>query len=545
MNSERRVAGALLLAAALVTWAGPSMAAAALAGRVVFALGAVSARDSGGTVRPLARGDAVVAGDTIVTAAGRAQIKLTDGALVALNPDTEYAIEDYAFDDSAPDEGRSFFNLIRGGVRLVTARIGRVTHANWRMRTAVATIGIRGSAGHFFYVPGAAPGARDSLRINVARGAFVATDLDSGLEQRLGPGNYLCASPCRPLDGAAAEREDTGFFEIDEDSRRRVQQAGQDLLAGARDEGTVAGPIPAGPAPDDTHISVAFSFLEDNPSFPSFGPEHLLNALADGEATQAGSPNTAVFGSLEEFEWFTGFRCEPCIFRANGGAEIVDVASDGGTFNEELSAEWGRVTDAWTLNAFGQARRVAGHFHWVASTDPTPDSELPNSGTLVYQRDVGGTLATHTFGADGAQTEVATARTNVRIEVDYGNAGLINDFRISGRFPSGTTYVLQSPTPPIARLTDTFISFSDPQTRITVPSDACSAGCISDPQTRITVPSDACSAGCTTADSEFFGAAVFGPAGPNAAGITGSFTGNTNQFLVPEHTIQGTFIVVP
>jgi hypothetical protein len=211
---------------------------------------------------------------------------------------------------------------------------------------------------------------------------------------------------------------------------------------------------------------------------------------------------------------------------ANGGTEVVDPAPGGATFNTALSAEWGRVTNAWTVNAFGMPRQVRGHFHWVASTDPTPSEDLPTGGILIYDQDAGGTLATHTYGANGVNTEVATSRTNVRIEVDYGNAGEINDFRVSGSFPSGTTYVLQSQNPSFTHITDGFISFANPMTHITVPFDMCSMG-------------------CTTGGSAFFAGAVFGPAGPNGAGVTGSFHGNTNQFSYPEHSITGTFIVTP
>jgi len=51
-----------------------------------------------------------------VTGKGRAQLKLTDGGFVALDPNTEYVIEDYRFDQASSDSGRSFFNLVRGGV---------------------------------------------------------------------------------------------------------------------------------------------------------------------------------------------------------------------------------------------------------------------------------------------------------------------------------------------------------------------------------------------------------------------------------------------
>ncbi|MEQ8663762.1 MAG: FecR family protein, partial [Gammaproteobacteria bacterium] len=121
--------------------------AASQAGKVVYAFGDVRAVADSGTSRALGRGDVFGAGDTIVTRQGRAQLRFTDGGFAALQPDTEYRIEDYHFEGQADGRERSFLNLLRGSVRLVTGLIGRANKQNFRLRTPVATIGIRGTSG--------------------------------------------------------------------------------------------------------------------------------------------------------------------------------------------------------------------------------------------------------------------------------------------------------------------------------------------------------------------------------------------------------------
>ena len=521
------------------------VSAATNAARIVYAIGDVSATDSGGTRRAVKKGDFIVSGDTVVTTRGRAQLKLTDGGFVALNPNTEYAIEDYEYEEAAPAKGRSFFNLLKGGVRMVTGAIGRSNKSGWRMRTSVATIGIRGTSGYFRYIDDSGALARATpfrpvtlsagdaqgrrLSVTVDGGEFTWQDADSGLQGIMGPGEWVCDAGCLQAANGAGQEEDGGYFVIPE----------QDEFESADDQVSDAdvGPIPAGPAPDGTHILVSFPFIEVNPSFPSFGPPTLLNSLADGEDTD-GMLNNGLFGSLDEFEWFTGFPCETCIFTRNGGQEIVDAAPDGSTFSNTYAAEWGRVIENWNVqDAFGAIQQVTGHFTWIATLEPTPDSELPTTGIMVYDKDIGGTLAALTAGP-GTFTEAADVRTSIRIEVDYGNAGLINDFRIEvpvGGFPSGAGFVLQSNQPTAVQINSGFLNFNSLASTITVP-----AGSAADMAAGNT---GMCNSGCT-----FFGTAVFGPAGLASNGVaakavTGAYQGNTNQFSYPPFSVNGAFIV--
>jgi hypothetical protein len=120
-------------------------ALAAPAAHVMFATAGVSAVEPDGRQRPLNKGDPLMQGDTVTTRQGRAQLKFSDGALVSLQPDTLFRIDEYRFDGKADGSERGFFSLLQGGLRTITGLVGRTNRGNYQVSTQVATIGIRGT----------------------------------------------------------------------------------------------------------------------------------------------------------------------------------------------------------------------------------------------------------------------------------------------------------------------------------------------------------------------------------------------------------------
>jgi hypothetical protein len=118
--------------------------AQALAGRAEFTIGGVTVA-RGGVERPLTRGTELDNGDTVRTNDGRAQIRFTDGAYVSLQPNTEYSIREYRFDNTGNERG--FFGLLKGAMRTVTGAIGRLNRDRYQIATPTATVGIRGTGG--------------------------------------------------------------------------------------------------------------------------------------------------------------------------------------------------------------------------------------------------------------------------------------------------------------------------------------------------------------------------------------------------------------
>jgi len=119
--------------------------AAAEAGKVVTVAGRAAAATQAGDIRSLGRGEAVNSGDTVVTSSNSyVRMKFIDGASVILRPNSRFHIEEYQVAEKE-EENRSFFSLVKGGFRAVTGAIGRRNRSGYRVRTAVATIGIRGT----------------------------------------------------------------------------------------------------------------------------------------------------------------------------------------------------------------------------------------------------------------------------------------------------------------------------------------------------------------------------------------------------------------
>jgi hypothetical protein len=117
----------------------------AAAGKVVYAFGDVTAVNDAGVSRSVRKGSDIDVGDTINTRKGRLQIRFSDGGFMSLQPQTEFKIDGYNFDGKEDGSEESYFNLIRGGLRAITGLIGRKNKEKYRVTTAVATIGIRGT----------------------------------------------------------------------------------------------------------------------------------------------------------------------------------------------------------------------------------------------------------------------------------------------------------------------------------------------------------------------------------------------------------------
>lgn len=118
---------------------------ASAAGKVEFVMGEVSAVQSDGNRRVLVRGAEVGPGDTVDTGEGRAQLRFTDDSLVSLSPRTQYRIDAYEFKGRADGSEKGFFSLLKGAMRTITGAIGKSDRKAYKLDTAVATIGIRGT----------------------------------------------------------------------------------------------------------------------------------------------------------------------------------------------------------------------------------------------------------------------------------------------------------------------------------------------------------------------------------------------------------------
>lgn len=170
-------------------------AIAEVAGRVNFVSGKVEAIATDGTRRTLAKGELVNSGERLETNTGRVQIRFTDGSFISLQPNTVFALNNYAFDKAKPEDGSLLFNFIRGSMRTVSGAIGKTNRANYKVQTPVATIGIRGTG----YAASQEPNGR--LLLSVSNGIvnlsndFGSSDVNAGQTFQVQTGQAPNAAP--------------------------------------------------------------------------------------------------------------------------------------------------------------------------------------------------------------------------------------------------------------------------------------------------------------------------------------------------------------
>ncbi len=116
------------------------------AGHVIVAQGRVLALAQSGAVRELARQSTIYVGDTIFTDDDSyTQLRMVDGAQIALSEFSELIIESYKYDED-PVTDASVMNLLRGGLRSITGAIGTQNRDNYELNVSeTAHIGIRGT----------------------------------------------------------------------------------------------------------------------------------------------------------------------------------------------------------------------------------------------------------------------------------------------------------------------------------------------------------------------------------------------------------------
>ena len=134
------------LALVLVMFASAVFAQAV--GTVVQVTGTLSVQ-RGGATSFLANNSAVQKGDVISTQANSyGQVRFTDGSVSTVRPSSTIRIDDYSFNQAAPQSDNVVIALLKGGLRTATGLIGKRGNQDaYAIKTSTATIGIRGSVG--------------------------------------------------------------------------------------------------------------------------------------------------------------------------------------------------------------------------------------------------------------------------------------------------------------------------------------------------------------------------------------------------------------
>jgi len=155
MNTARNIAGILVAGLMLM---GSQASYAGIAGKVQFASGSVQLVSADGKSHALHKGELISENDTVATAKdSTAQIRMLDGGLIAIRPESELKFDTFVFDGEQDGSEKSFFSLLKGGMRAITGLVGQIHKPNYRISTPTTTIGIRGTDHEtYVVVPGSA-----------------------------------------------------------------------------------------------------------------------------------------------------------------------------------------------------------------------------------------------------------------------------------------------------------------------------------------------------------------------------------------------------
>ncbi len=119
------------------------------AGKVILSKGEVNATLAGNE-RALRRGKPIFEGDMVNTGSGAMlQMNMRDDGLISLSENSVFSVESYR-DADGDSEDSVLLNMVEGGFRAVTGGIGQKNPAAVKVRTTVASIGIRGTGYEVF-----------------------------------------------------------------------------------------------------------------------------------------------------------------------------------------------------------------------------------------------------------------------------------------------------------------------------------------------------------------------------------------------------------
>ncbi|WP_299270430.1 FecR family protein [uncultured Psychrosphaera sp.] len=137
MNTYKVILGLSLLTALNVN-------AQSTAGKTLISKGKVTA-SANDVSRDLKRRSVIFDSDVITTGKNsKAQLRMTDGGMIALKQNTELQITDYHFSDEN-GKGSVVMELVKGGLRSVTGAIKAKNGGDYNLKTPTGSIGIRGT----------------------------------------------------------------------------------------------------------------------------------------------------------------------------------------------------------------------------------------------------------------------------------------------------------------------------------------------------------------------------------------------------------------
>jgi hypothetical protein len=347
-------------------WAG--QAAGATAGAFQFVAGEVRVILAAGSERPASKGSPVEVGDTIATSRNSmAQIKLGDGAIVVVQPESRVTVAEYHYSGAEDGTEQVKFRLEQGGMRALTGAIGHTHKGNYSIETPIAHIGVRGTDHESYYFP-------------------------AGRDADVAPGVYNKVNT-----GLTFIRTGGGEVEI---PPNQVGFAGS-----AQDLPTLLATIP-----DFFNRSIQPKAVQHASTPVAASPRHT----ADPQVVQTVTTTNGVNLSDPQFASLVGYT-GPAAGGEGMGVSFghsgvnLGISSNGGTLvnaggDPKFGVNWG----SWqggvaTVNGLA----TTGSTHFINSIDPTSATQLASLGsslvsaTYTYDKLAGTPAPTNQLGTQG------------------------------------------------------------------------------------------------------------------------------------------------
>ncbi|WP_415888852.1 FecR domain-containing protein [Neptuniibacter sp. SY11_33] len=448
-------------------------------GKVILSFGQNVAVSTAGDQRALKRQADVFANDLLKTSAkGRLQIRFTDGSRLSLKPNTEFKIDEYRFDEANPEDGKAIYKLLKGGMRTISGKIGKVDKEDYKLDAVVATIGIRGTDFSVNKAGERITGSVNQGKINVAAKQGGSRDIATGRSFSLvGPRGSV--SVFKTLASTGATEENTDSSDAEESSEDETEQqeesssstseestateesssqesssqtTGGEESSATLDLGTTTstssnssgGNVPASDPQAETNNNQEVVLASPNPTgngeaapmgslvavaFAENDPAKGLND-SSGRVPVDGQSAITVDNTIGTGDLVTGLLyintssssendCTPCSF--TGPSSVGNVLDNNNKTLGGANVTWGRWGSGYAVvDDDGQAETV-GSFHFMYTDSLTPASVVTaKTGDYVYRLE-------------------STAGGYTKPEIETGATGSLNDF-VGGGGTGGHLY---------------------------------------------------------------------------------------------------------
>jgi len=121
--------------------------------RLIVAKGNVEALNPKGDTRQLQKHSPIYAGDRLITGnKSIAVVVFKDNTRTTIQGNTEFIVNEYLFNPDKATDNKADFHLLKGSLRVLTGKIGKLNRKDYTLSTPNSSIGIRGTGFDLAYI---------------------------------------------------------------------------------------------------------------------------------------------------------------------------------------------------------------------------------------------------------------------------------------------------------------------------------------------------------------------------------------------------------